>query len=234
MIVHDSASLAPESHSKYPRFRHVPPLPSSSLMDIVGAPSIENFYVVGEAWAHVVSALAPRGASLLDIGCGCGRTARFLLTRPDIRYNGFDVARPAIEWCELELAPLSAGRFEFHYLDVYSAHYNARGTLRGDEVRFPAQDESMDVAFAASLFTHLLEPDARHYLAESARTLKPGGLLVASIHDEVPAGASFAGNEARVDVTQEYFTAMAAEAGFALRESLGLVCGQETLVLERR
>lgn len=234
MIVHDSDSLAPESHARYPRFRHVPPLPSSSLMDIVGAPSIENFYVVGEAWAHIVSLYAPRDAALLDIGCGCGRTARFLLARPDVRYIGFDVARTAIEWCRLELAPLSAGRFEFHHLDVYSAHYNARGALRGNEVRFPARDATIDVAFAASLFTHLLEPDARHYLAESARTLKPGGSLVASIHDEVPAGQSFAGNEARVDMTAAYFTAMAVEAGLAPRESLGLVCGQPTLVFERR
>ncbi|HUP30934.1 MAG TPA: class I SAM-dependent methyltransferase [Usitatibacter sp.] len=234
MIVHDSESVAPDSHPKYPRFLHVPPLPSSSLMDIVGAPSIENFYVVGEAWAHIVSRVAPREAMLLDIGCGCGRTARFLLPRPDIRYAGFDVARPAIEWCRLELVPLSSGRFEFHYLDVYSGHYNPRGALRGSDVRFPANDAAIDVAFAASLFTHLLEPDARHYLAETARTLKREGLLVASIHDEVPAGERFAGNEARVDVTDEYFTAMAAEAGLARRESLGLVCGQATLVFERR
>lgn len=234
MIVHDSDSLEPESHAKYPRFRHVPPLPSSSLMDIVGAPSIENFYVVGEAWGHIVSLLAAREATLLDIGCGCGRTARFLLPRPDIRYVGFDVSRSAIEWCRLELVPLSAGRFGFHHLDVYSAHYNPRGAARGHEIRFPAGDGSVDVAFAASLFTHLLEPDARHYLKETTRTLKRGGLLAASIHDEVPAGTSFAGNEARVDVSQAYFAAMAAEGGLALRESLGLVCGQETLIFERR
>lgn len=233
MIVHDSDSLAPDSHGKYPRFWHVPPLPSTSLMDIVGAPGIENFYVVGEAWAHIVSFLAPRDALLLDIGCGCGRTARFLLPRPDIRYAGFDVSRTAIEWCRLEIARLAPGRFAFHHLDVYSAHYNPRGTLRGDGVRFPAGDASVEVAFAASLFTHLLEADARHYLAECARSLKRGGLLVASIHDEVPVGAGFSGDEARIDVSATYFTALAAEAGLQLREAIGLVCGQPTLVFAK-
>jgi hypothetical protein len=117
---------------------------------------------------------------------------------------------------------------------VFSAHYNPRGSLRGDAATFPAAERSIDIAFAASLFTHLLEPDARHYLAESARTLKRGGLLVASIHDEVAEGQRFSGNEARVDVSGAYFTAMAEEAGLRLRESIGLVCGQPTLVFERR
>ena len=234
MIVHDPDSIAAENHPKYPRFAHVPPLPSGPLMDSVGAPNIENFYVVGEAWAHIVSLFTGEGGTILDIGCGCGRTARFLLPRPDIRYCGFDVSRTAIEWCGQEIVPLSRGRFEFHHLDVHSGHYNPRGKLRGDQVRFPVRDGTIDVAFAASLFTHLLEPDARHYLAQVTRALRGGGTLIASIHDEVPAGQAFAGNEARIDVRSDYFAALARQSGLALRESLGLVCGQETLVFEKR
>ena len=105
--------------------------------------------------------------------------------------------------------------------------------MKSTQVRFPAEDGSIDLAFAASLFTHLLEPDARHYLRESARVLKKTGLLVASIHVETPAGEAYAGRENRIDVEKPYFVAMAREAGLALKEDFGTVCGQEVLVFGR-
>ena len=233
MIVHDPAGVQLATHPGYPVWRHVVPLPSISLMDSIGAATLENFFIVGEAWASVVGRFAPPGASVLDIGCGCGRTARLLLLRPDITYLGFDVFRPAIEWAEAYLSPLSGGRFRFAHVDGHSAHYNPRGTLAPREVRFPAGDGSTDVAFAASLFTHLLEPDARHYLAESARCLRRGGVLVASIHDEPPAGVRYSGREDRIDVERGHFVGMAEGAGLRLREDLGSLCGQTALAFEK-
>lgn len=100
MIVHDPTGVALDVHPKYPPWKHVAPLPGVSFLDSIGAPNLENFYVVGEAWASVLGRFMPQGASVLDIGCGCGRTARFLLLRPDIRYLGFDIFKPAIEWAE--------------------------------------------------------------------------------------------------------------------------------------
>lgn len=234
MIVHDPAGVQLATHPNYPVWRDVVPLPSVSLMDSIGAATLENFFIVGEAWASVVSRFAAGGASLLDIGCGCGRTARLLLLRPDLSYTGFDVFRPAIEWAEAYLSPLSGGRFRFVHVDGHSAHYNPRGALAPGQVRFPAGDGGTDVAFAASLFTHLLEPDARHYLAESARCLRRGGILVASIHDEPPAGKSYSGREDRIDVEKGYFVAMAREAGLDLHEDLGSLCGQTALAFAKR
>lgn len=234
MIVHDPAGVRLATHPDYPVFKHVVPLPSISLMDSIGAATLENFFIVAEAWASVVSRFAPTGASVLDIGCGCGRTARLLLLRPDLTYLGFDVFKPAIEWAEAYLSPLSGGRFRFAHVDGHSAHYNPRGALASRDVVFPAADGRTDVAFAASLFTHLLEPDAEHYLAESARCLRRGGVLVASIHDEPPPGVRYAGREDRIDVERGYFVALAERAGFALREDLGALCGQTALAFERR
>ena len=235
MEVHDPAGARVETHPKYPLFRHVAPLPGVSLMDSIGAATLENFYIVGEAWAAVVCHYAKAGDTLLDIGCGCGRTARFFLMRPELRYVGMDVFGPAIAWAERYLEPLAPpGAYRFVHVDAYSAHYNPRGRLKASEVRFPVEDGSVDIAFAASLFTHLLEPDARHYLAESARAVRAGGLLIASIHDEPPAGVRYSGREDRIDVEKAHFVELARAAGFELHEDLGLVCGQQTFAFERR
>ena len=233
MEVHDPAGVSLATHPKYPLFKHVAPLPNVSLMDSIGAATLENFYIVGESWAATVSRFLGAGETALDIGCGCGRTARFLMLRPDIRYVGFDVFKPAIDWANLHLVPLAPGRLSFEHFDAYSAHYNPRGPMKATEVRFPVDDGTIDVAFAASLFTHLLEPDAVHYLAESARSLRSGGVLVASTHTEPKPGERFSGREDRIDIAPDYFVAMAGRAGLRVREDLGLICGQDTIAFER-
>jgi SAM-dependent methyltransferase len=233
MIVHDPAFASVEPHGKYPTWSEVPALPHQSLLDTVGAGTLENFYLVGEAWAHVLHHRLAPGATALDIGCGCGRTARFLLFREDIAYIGFDIFEPAIAWCNRYLAPFAKGRFRFEHFDAHSGHYNPRGRLKATEVRFPAADASIDVAFAASLFTHLLEDDARHYLRESARILKPTGVLVASVHCDPEPGKKYSGRENRIEVEQAHFLSMARSAGLAMAEDLGSLCGQETLVFKR-
>jgi SAM-dependent methyltransferase len=58
---------------------------------------------------------------------------------------------------------------------VYNGKYNPFGTISASEFRFPYEDSSFDFAFATSLFTHLLDDDMRHYVAETSRVLKPGG-----------------------------------------------------------
>ena len=233
MEVHDPAGVSLDTHPRYPLFKHVAPLPNTSLMDSIGAATLENFYIVGESWAATVSRFLGAGETVLDIGCGCGRTARFLMLRPDIRYVGFDVFKPAIDWANKHLVPLAPGRMAFEHFDAYSAHYNPRGAQKAVDVRFPVESGSMDAAFAASLFTHLLEPDAVHYLEESARSLRKGGVLVASIHTEPKPGERFSGREDRIDIDPAYFTSMAERAGLRVREDLGLICGQDTFAFER-
>jgi len=231
--VHDPALAPVASHEDYWFLTNTPPLPHMRLLHSVGAPSLENFYVAGEAGAHSVARHIPRGGTVLDMGCGPGRTARFLLLRDDIRYVGFDIFKPGIDWANRFLAPYGNGRFRFEHFDAYSAHYNPRGTMHATDVRFPAADASTDVAFAMTLFTHLLEEDARHYLRESARVLKPSGLLIPSIHVEPAPGQKFSGREDRIDVDKDYFIGMAREAGFVLREDMGTVCSQEILVFAK-
>jgi SAM-dependent methyltransferase len=198
----------------------------------VGGANTENFLVVGDAWAQVVSRYTTPNCSVLDMGSGCGRTARVLLNNRWISvYVGFDIVPESVAWCNNFLRPAWLGvRCEFHHADIYSGEYNPRGAVKAAEFTFPFETQSTDVVFAASLFTHLLEQDARHYLDEVRRVLRPRGTAILSIHERVPAGVNYAGTEARIDVSPEYFVSMGAEAGLREVDRIPDLAGQVAVI----
>lgn len=112
---------------------------------------------------------------VLDIGCGNGRVAERLA--PFLRggYVGFDISRGAVQACRRRFAGRPYMRFE--HLDVWNGEYNSAGRVAEIDAVFPAAEESIDLAFATSVFTHMRMPAVRRYLGESARVLKPGGRL---------------------------------------------------------
>jgi ubiquinone/menaquinone biosynthesis C-methylase UbiE len=136
---------------------------------------------------------------VLDIGCGIGRMAVPLLDHLDAAgsYEGFDVGRAMIRWCEQHITARRAD-FRFTWVPVYNRKYNPFGSLAAAELRFPYEDESFDFAFATSLFTHLTEDDAAHYLRETRRVLRPGGrcLLTFFVLDDHALAAVGAGHAA--------------------------------------
>jgi SAM-dependent methyltransferase len=113
---------------------------------------------------------------VLDIGCGAGRVARPLATHLSSAggYVGFDVSRAAVVGCRRRFARLRPD-FQFVHADVRNADYSPRGALAETGYRFPCADGSIDLAFATSVFTHMRIEPVRHYLAEAARVLRPGG-----------------------------------------------------------
>jgi SAM-dependent methyltransferase len=221
--------------SKYTRWKYVPPLPNESMMYHIGAPNVENFYVVAEAWAYVLGHYLQPNSHVLDMGCGCGRTARLLALNPHVeRLTGFDVILPYIQWCDRFFGELFPERFKFHHLDVRSERYNPDGKFTCQTARFPTDDQGVDIAFAASLFTHLFPEDARAYLQELRRVLKDEGKAVISFHEEPQAGQFFSGSEVRADYETNYFLQMVREEGFDIFEDIGELCGQRTVVLTKR
>jgi SAM-dependent methyltransferase len=135
--------------------------------------SLSVFLTVGERTAHdIIANLATLGMPLegcgtvLDFGCGCGRTLRWLTkASPKTRFHGADVDAEAIAWC--------------------------RDHLPGAEFRVsPAApptdyaDASFDLIYAISVFTHLSLKHQLLWFAELHRILKPEGLLFFTVHGE--------------------------------------------------
>jgi len=113
--------------------------------------------------------------AVLDFGCGCGRLARqFIQQRPrPKRYIGVDLHAGMIAWCNENLAPAAEG-FEFHHHDIRNAGLNP-GADKPSVLPLPAEDDSVTLAVGWSVFTHILEVEAEHYLHEISRVLRPGG-----------------------------------------------------------
>lgn len=119
---------------------------------------------------------------VLDIGCGPGRVAaeltRFL--DPDSgSYEGLDVMPKAIEWAQRRITPRHPN-FAFQLAALRHDEYSPEGGADAASYRFPYADNDFDLAFAISLYTHLLPYEVANYLAETARVLKPRGRSTAT------------------------------------------------------
>ena len=153
-------------------------LPPQALQDWVGGGGPAAYTATGnEFMGYLVDlcGLQPADA-LLDVGCGSGRMALPLtgyLTSKG-RYAGFDVSREAVAWCKENISG-SHPNFDFTVVDIRNGAYNPTGIHKSSDFRFPYPDGSFDVVLLASLFTHMLPSDVRHYLHEIVRVLKPGG-----------------------------------------------------------
>lgn len=225
--------------------------PAAILQDHAG----DEFVLVGEEFTkHLIGLcnLQPKG-SVLDIGCGTGRMAIPLAKYlgEDGSYVGFDVFGPGIEWCRAHIGT-HRPNFRFETADVDNGLYNQKAASPASEYRFPCEDESIDVVLAASVFTHLLADDVRHYLKETRRILKPGGrCLITAFLMNKEAGQLIADGksrhftfrhrtgdclaedparpEAALAYEEELLTALFREAGLQIEEPIryGLWCGRD-------
>jgi SAM-dependent methyltransferase len=140
------------------------------------------YYLTASAniWLHFFAhGYATLDSDIVDIGSGVGKSAvalrdfGYMGERFTGSYHGFDVDAEMVAWCR---AHFPADRFRFDRVDARSLVYNPEG--RGEPPRLEREDASADLVFSQSLFSHLLEGDVRHYLAESHRVLRPGGVLL--------------------------------------------------------
>lgn len=124
---------------------------------------------------------------VLDAGCGLGRIAYSLAhyLAPTARYEGFDIVGDLIGWAQRTIGS-QRPNFRFQKVDVYNKWYNPTGPVPSTGLRFPYDDESFDVIFLTSVFTHMLGDEIRHYLDEIRRVLKPGGRCLATCFLRTP------------------------------------------------
>ena len=143
------------------RFHQADLPPSRMRFRVSESLSVPEFLNVGERCSWMIDVEGAR--RVLDFGCGCGRTLRWLLQNEAIQFYGVDVDREAIEWCAQ------------HYPQAKFAATNPEPPLPFPHVFF-------DVVYCLSVFTHLNEPMQDAWLAELHRILAPGGLLMLSVH----------------------------------------------------
>jgi SAM-dependent methyltransferase len=128
-----------------------------------------EFLRIGEGCADLIRRHVPeidRAGRVLDFGCGCGRTIRWFLRDPgSTEFYGVDVDAEGIEWCQQHLP---RGRF----------------AVNAPEPPLPFPDAFFDVVYCLSVFTHLNEPMQDSWIAELARVLKPGGVLLLTVHGQ--------------------------------------------------
>jgi SAM-dependent methyltransferase len=208
------------------------PIPNATLRGTSSVRELDHWLAIGEAWADIVAHFLPDNPFVVDLGCGCGKLARFLYLNPRIRYFGLDVFLPVIAWCQRAFRPLAGQRFQFEHFDGHSSPYNPQGSIDPATYVFPFHEATVDMVVCGSLFTHLVEPVCRHYLREIRRVLKAGGRAIISIHTEPGPATSFSGDESRIDIAPDYFKQLAANAGLRELQTVGIVYGQMVIVFE--
>jgi ubiquinone/menaquinone biosynthesis C-methylase UbiE len=120
----------------------------------------------GAAQAELVLGFAPDGPfNLLDVGCGSGRLSYALREEKRVSYLGVDVVPELIDYAQ-RISERPDWRFE---------------TIAS--LNLPCPDAWADMIVFMSVLTHLKPAECRDYIAEAARTLKPGGLVIASYLD---------------------------------------------------
>ncbi len=111
--------------------------------------------------------LNSKNKTVLDFGCGCGRTFRYFhALYPKPKYHGVDPDLPGITWCQENLS--DEGNF-------------LRSSIR-PPLEFP--DNTFDFIYATSVFTHFPEDLQFLWLAELNRVTKSGGYLILTTHGE--------------------------------------------------
>jgi 2-polyprenyl-3-methyl-5-hydroxy-6-metoxy-1,4-benzoquinol methylase len=133
-----------------------------ALAQVIGAETMEDFIDQGDGHVAVLRHHGlSDGMSIYDLGCGCGRTAQALQRSGwKGQYTGADVVGELIE--ELNL-----------HCPEYMTHINLNPTIL-------AKDESLDMVFHWSVFTHLFPGESYLYTLDTFRALKPGGKMVFS------------------------------------------------------
>ena len=121
-------------------------------------------------FASVIRSQVPAGPSLkvLEWGCGPGRLIRHLpalLAERTLVLQGADYNLESIAWCR---ANLPAATF----------------VENGLHPPLPLAENSVDVVYNFSVFTHLSEAVQLAWAQELRRVLKPGGLLICTTHGD--------------------------------------------------
>lgn len=150
------------------------PIPPPILrVENVNTSDLDFFFEHGRHAAEALASASERRglpisdmSKLLDFGCGCGRVLRHWGAYPHLEPWGSDLSVAATNWVEANLP---------------FAH------ARANELAppLPHPDASFDLIYSISVFTHLTEELGHAWMAEMRRLLRPGGLLMFTVHGPI-------------------------------------------------
>jgi SAM-dependent methyltransferase len=134
------------------------------MVRVAGTADADWFLRSGRASYDAILAHVPLEGleSVLDFGCGCGRVTRYWHDF-DGAVAGSDLSAEAVDWCRRNL-PFA--RFE----------------VNGLAPPLGFADESFDLVYAVSVFTHLTAELQLSWRDELRRALRPGGRLLLTTH----------------------------------------------------
>ncbi|WP_461117185.1 class I SAM-dependent methyltransferase [Spirosoma jeollabukense] len=152
-------------------------IPPANLQIRVSGSYYTDFFLHGQSLINKMNhGLAVSGIdrtltqfeNVLDFGCGCGRTLIPLALRSTNAkgIHGVDIDAEAVTWL--------------------SEHYSQVGSVKLNP-SWPAMlhdDQTFDLVFAISVFTHLPEDMEQAWLADISRVLRQGGYALLTIHGD--------------------------------------------------
>jgi len=148
------------------------PLPNVwARLLVAGTADVARFNELGRLGFETIrDTLARNGVELdqlrdvLDFGCGCGRVLRYWRGCA-ARIHGTDLNDYLVEACKAAVPFASIGKNSL-------------------EPKLAYADESFDLIYALSVFTHLDVDAQMAWLREFLRTLRPGGILILTLHGD--------------------------------------------------
>lgn len=158
-------------------------IPPPKLMQTEGIAVMEEWFRWAEEWSMLlrIYGAITRTSNVLEIGCGLGRIAfplRYILSSEG-SYHGFEICEEKVDFLEQNFHKAHPN-FHFTWANIHNTYYNPIGKIEAKDYHFPYPDNSFDLVFAASVFTHMLPEAAENYISETARVLKPNGRAVFS------------------------------------------------------
>jgi len=153
----------------------VPVPPPRLRFRVHGALDAGSFMRTGATVAADVRRLTANAARdfdafdrVLDFGCGCGRVLAHLTAGRAVsngRFFATDIDKQAIAWCRSAMPGI-----DWRSNDAMPP--------------LPYDDAMFDFVFSISVFTHLDEKMQQAWLVELHRVLRPGCLLLLTVHGE--------------------------------------------------
>jgi SAM-dependent methyltransferase len=133
----------------------------------------ENFLRIGKTMANDIRNSVKEVdrdwhsfTNILDFGCGCGRVMRwFIGLENNAHFYGTDIDPDSVGWCKE---------------NIPGVDWRTNNSTPPTEY----SDDTFDLVYAISVFTHLDEEYQNAWLGELRRITRSGGILILTVHGD--------------------------------------------------